>query len=167
MLCLYITSNLLRLSLSGNEFILSAFSGFAKLVIEFCFKLNLILLLIHFTSTSLPSSKSPPPTILNPSPSSSPLRGWGPLGILLPWHITSDKAVQVEEHFPHTGKSFQDSSLPSCSGPTWRPSCTSATYEWRGLGSAHVCFLVGGSVSESPKGPGWLTLLAFLWSSHD
>jgi hypothetical protein len=26
--------------------------------------------------------------------------------------------------------------------------------------------LVGGSVSESPKGPGWLTLLVFLWSSY-
>jgi hypothetical protein len=39
----------------------------------------------------------------------------------------------------------------------------SATYEqgW-GLGAAHVCSLVGGSVSESSQGPGWLTLLVSL-----
>ena len=37
---------------------------------------------------------------------------------------------------------------------------------WGGLGPARVCSLVGGSDSGSPKGPGQLTLLIFLWSSH-
>jgi hypothetical protein len=27
-------------------------------------------------------------------------------------------------------------------GPTWRPSCISATYVWRGLGPTHECSLV-------------------------
>lgn len=36
----------------------------------------------------------------------------------------------------------------------------------RGLSPAHVCTLVGDSVSECYRDPGWLTLLAFLWSSH-
>ena len=35
-----------------------------------------------------------------------------------------------------------------------------------GLGPAHVWSLVGGSVYESPEGPGWLTVLVFLWSSY-
>ena len=35
-----------------------------------------------------------------------------------------------------------------------------------GLGPARVCSLVGGSDSKSPKGPGQLTLLFFLWSSY-
>jgi hypothetical protein len=32
------------------------------------------------------------------------------------------------------------------------------------LGPAHVCSLVDGSDSESRKGPGYLTLLTFLWN---
>jgi hypothetical protein len=35
-----------------------------------------------------------------------------------------------------------------------------------GLGLACLCSLVGDSDSESPKGPGYMTLLIFLWSSY-
>ena len=34
------------------------------------------------------------------------------------------------------------------------------------LGPSNVCSLVGGSVSDSPKGSGQLNLLVFLWSSY-
>jgi hypothetical protein len=45
--------------------------------------------------------------------------------------------------------------LPSsCLGPTWRPSCISATYVQGGLGPARVCSLVGGLDFQSPKGLG-------------
>ena len=48
------------------------------------------------------------------------------------------------------GNSFWDSPTPV----VWDPSCTSIAYVQRALSSAHVYSLVGGSVSESPKGPG-------------
>lgn len=34
------------------------------------------------------------------------------------------------------------------------------------LGQACVCYLLSGSISESPKGPGYLILLIFLWRSY-
>jgi hypothetical protein len=48
------------------------------------------------------------------------------LGASLP--LRSDKAAQLEEHISQTGNSFWDSHSFSGSWPTWRPSCTSATY---------------------------------------
>ena len=39
----------------------------------------------------------------------------------------------------------------SWSGPTWRPSCTSATYVWRGLGSTMNVLLLGVQSLRSPR----------------
>ena len=47
------------------------------------------------------------------------------LGSFFP--LRPDKAAQIEEHIPCSGNSFWDSHWSSCSGPTWRPSCTFAT----------------------------------------
>ena len=70
------------------------------------------------------------------------------------------RAVHLSQHSLRqylgnmAGNSFWNSPCSSCLEPTWRSSCTFATYEWGGLGPAHVCSLVGGSDSESPVGPG-------------
>ena len=85
---------------------------------------------------------------------------------MLPPPLRPDKAAQLEEHIPQIGNSFWDSPCSSCSGPTRRPSCTSPTYVHGGLGPTRVHSLVGGSISESTKAPGWLTLLVFLRSSY-
>jgi hypothetical protein len=73
-----------------------------------------------------------------------------------------DKAAQLEEHILSTGNSFWDSPCYSCSGTIWRPSCTSVTYVWGGLGPAHVCSLIGSSVSENPR----LQVSWLCWSSY-
>ena len=62
--------------------------------------------------------------------------------------------------YPCTGNSFWDSPHSNCSGSTKT--------------KLHICLmcverpksLVGGSDFQSPKGPGYLTLLVFLWSSY-
>jgi hypothetical protein len=85
---------------------------------------------IHFIS---PSQNEPP--------SPSPLKGWSiPLGIPEPWYMKSLRRLSTS--FPTDAR--QGSSdrrtyttdsqelwyrpLSSCSGSTWRPSCTSVTY---------------------------------------
>jgi hypothetical protein len=123
-----------------------------------------------FTSLSLSLSQSPPPTIFSPSP--LPLLLWvggGPPGYHSPPH-PRHPALQVSmmlgtssptearqdnpvEDISHTVNNFWDSLCSSCSGPTWKSSYTSATYEQGGLGPAYVCSLVHGSDSESPKSP--------------
>jgi hypothetical protein len=132
----------------------------------------IIILLIHFTSCSLPPPQSLPSH--SPSPISLPsLSRWGPpwvsltlalqdyagLGTSLP--LRSDKAAQLEEHIPHAGSCFWDSSCSSFFGL-----------------KLHICDICvgrprsrpyrffGSSVSESPKGPGYFILLFFLWSSY-
>lgn len=71
----------------------------------------------------------------------------------------------ARKHITSINNSFLDSFLSSCSGPTKRPCCKS-TYVRGGPGLALVCSLDGGSGSESPKIPGWLMLLVFLWHSY-
>jgi hypothetical protein len=41
--------------------------------------------------------------------------------------------------YPKYRQIFWDSTHSSCSGPTWRPSCTSVIYVPWGLGPAHAC----------------------------
>lgn len=48
----------------------------------------------------------------------------------------------------------------------WHPNCTSVKYMQRSLGTASICYLVSGSISESLKSPGYLSLLIILWSSY-
>ena len=84
----------------------------------------------------------------------------------LPLSLRPDKAAQLEEHIPCTGNSFWDCHCSSCSGPAWRPSCTSIKYVQGGLGPAMVCFLIGGSVSKSLKSSSQLILLVWMWSSY-
>ena len=120
------------------------------------FLFNFIFLLIHFTSHSLPHPRSLVAPSHNPSPHtlfSSTLRRWSSPEISLHPSTSSlcearcftgpDRAAQLEEHTPCTGNSFWDSPHSSCSGPTWKPSCTSAMYVQGDLSPAHVCSLVG------------------------
>ena len=62
------------------------------------------------------------------------------LGSLFP--TEARQKAQLEDHIPHTGNSLWGSPSCSCSGPTWRPSCASASYVRRGLGPAHVLWLM-------------------------
>jgi hypothetical protein len=66
-----------------------------------------------------------------------------------------------------TGSNFRDSLHSSC----WENNMKT---EWdicyicgaRGTRPSPCVLLIGGSVSKSPKGTGYLTLLVFLWSSY-
>ena len=87
------------------------------------------------------------------------------------WHIRclgascpteADKAAQLEEPILWTGNSLWDSPCFRCSGPTWRPSCISATYVQGSLGPNLVCSLVCVSHTENPRVQvSWLC-----WSSY-
>ena len=116
---------------------------------------SFLLFILHFTSLSLSPPGQPLPHFFPATLSPSLLSRWT-LPVCFPsWHIKSrwgwvhplslrpDKAAQLEEHIPRT----------SCPRPTCRPSSTSATYVWGGLYQAILCSLVGGSVSESSRGP--------------
>ena len=70
-----------------------------------------------------------------------------------PLPLRPDKAAQLEEHIPLTGNSFWDSSAPIVQDPH-EDQTVLLLPMWGGLGPAHVCSFVGGSDSESPKGPG-------------
>jgi hypothetical protein len=63
-----------------------------------------------------------------------------------------DKAVQLDEHIPHTGNSFGDSPNPVVQDPNEDQAAHLLHRE--GLGPACVCSLIVGSDSESSKGPG-------------
>jgi len=114
-----------------------------------CFK-------IYFTSCSLSLRHSLPQSFpYPPSPFSSewvrPLWVSPNTGFVHPFPLRPNKA---EEHIPETSNSFWNNPCSSYFRPTERLSCTSATYVQRSLNAARVCSLVGGPVSESPKGPG-------------
>jgi hypothetical protein len=67
--------------------------------------------------------------------------------------LRPDKAAQLEEQIPHIGNSFWDSPAPVVQDP--HEDQTAHLLHMCGiLGPAWICSLVGGSVSESPKGPG-------------
>jgi hypothetical protein len=53
-----------------------------------------------------------------------------------------------------TGNIFWDSLHSSCSGPTWRPNYTSATYVQEDLDPACACSFDRDSEAGNPKGPG-------------
>jgi hypothetical protein len=53
-------------------------------------------------------------------------------------HWAPDKASQLEGHTQCTATAFRIASVPVVQGPTWRPSCTSATYVQRGLSPAYA-----------------------------
>lgn len=80
----------------------------------------------------------------------------------LPWR--PDKAAQLVEHIScidYKINNFWDRTHSSCSGPTWRRSCTSATYVQGGLSPAlYVLWLV----VQSLKVPrvSWLCWSSFL-----
>ena len=67
---------------------------------------------------------------------------------------TRNSISQLKVHIPHTGKSFGDRPYSRCSGPIWRPSCTSATYVLGGLGPSPICSFTSDSNSERTKEPG-------------
>jgi hypothetical protein len=72
--------------------------------------------------------------------------------------LRPDKTAHLEEHIPNTGNSFWDSPLSSCSGPTLRPSCTSATLYAEALIQSIYVFLL---VVQALKAPG----VQFSWLS--
>lgn len=57
--------------------------------------------------------------------------------VICPLPLKQDKAAELEEDIPHTGNSFGDNFSSSYFRPTWRTSCKSATYLWRGLCPAY------------------------------
>lgn len=84
------------------------------------------------------------------------------LDITLSWHIKSlrgymllfplrpDRAAQLGEQIPQRSNSFRNSPLSSL-GLTRRLNYISPACVWADLVLAHVCTLVGGSVSESKQ----------------
>jgi hypothetical protein len=97
--------------------------------------------------------------LLHP-PFHSPQRRWGSPGFPPPWalqvsvRIGATSPTEIRSGIPARRFHRQETAYriaPVPVGPTWRPSCTSAMYVWAGLGPAHVCSLIDGSDSESPK----------------
>ena len=118
-------------------------------------------LLSHFASCSLPPSQSPPPTIL-PSPSSpSTLRGRSPHPLYPPslvHQVSSELDTSPTEANPATRiySMYKQQLLGQPLLPLFRDQRKTKLhicYIW-GLGPAHVCSLVGVSVSGSPQGSG-------------
>ena len=71
------------------------------------------------------------------------------LGILSYWGQT--KQLSLRNIFHRQTTTLVIAPVPVVEEPTWRPSCTSAIYvQGWGIGPAHECSLVNGSVSERP-----------------
>jgi hypothetical protein len=132
----------------------------------FTFYFILIYLIIHFASCSLLSSWSSSPTILSTSllPFSSEMVG--PAGYpstLAPQVSASPGASSPIEArqgssgsrmYPLGSNWYWDRPHFSCLGFICKQSCLSASCELGGLGPVCVYSLLGGSDSESSKGPG-------------
>jgi hypothetical protein len=114
------------------------------------------------------TTPAPPPPSDSPSPYlhfRSPLRRWrASLSTHAPWYIKSlqdkahasplrpGKAAKLGEQDPQAGSRVKDSPSFSCWGICMKTKLYICINVRVGLGSDHVCSLVGGSVSGSPQG---------------
>jgi hypothetical protein len=87
-------------------------------------------------------------------------------GLVTSSPLRPNQADQLVEQYLQAGKRFRDAPLSSC----WRTLIKTNllicyTCAW-GLGTDHVCSLVGSSVSGSPQGSRLDDLLLFLWNTY-
>lgn len=165
---LIVTSHLHRDKQVGNSrfFFLSFLHLFISLHL-------FIYLFIHLISPSQSLSSRPPLSWPLPPPL-HPLHlweGWSPLWVLTDWHLKSmhsqiyplplrpSKAAWLGGQDPQADNRVRVSPHSDYWGIPWKLSCIRA--EAGDIGPAHVCSLVGGSVSGSPQG----SMSVDCWSS--